>query len=44
MRLETSVYNALQLLGILPADRTPVADLFNKSNHNIDKEEELDGV
>ena len=41
MKLETSVYNALQVLGISLTDTTPLDDLFNKSNLNIDKE--LDG-
>jgi len=41
MKLETSVYNALQVLGISLTDTTPLEDLFNKSNLNIDKE--LDG-
>lgn len=41
MQLETSVYNALQVLGISLTDTTPLDDLFNKSNLNIDKE--LDG-
>ena len=41
MKLETSVYNALQVLGISLTDTTPLADLFNKSNFSIDKE--LDG-
>ena len=41
MKLKISVYNALQLLGISLTDTTPLEDLFNKSNLNIDKE--LDG-
>jgi DNA segregation ATPase FtsK/SpoIIIE-like protein len=41
MKLETSVYNALQILGISLTDTTPLVDLFNKSNFNTDKE--LDG-
>ena len=41
MKLETSVYNALQVLGISLTDTTPLADIFNKSNFNTDKE--LDG-
>ena len=41
MKLETSVYNALQVLGISLTDTTPLADLFNKSNFNVYKE--LDG-
>ena len=42
MKLETSVYNALQVIGISLTDTAPLADLFNKSNLNIDKE--LDGL
>lgn len=42
MKLETSVYNALQVIGISLTDTTPLIDLFNKSNLSIDKE--LDGV
>ena len=34
-------YNTLQVLGISLTDTTPLEDLFNKSNLNIDKE--LDG-
>lgn len=41
MKLETSVYNALQVIGISLTDTTPLIDLFNKSNLSIDKE--LDG-
>ncbi len=41
MKLETSVNNALQVLGISLTDTSPLKDLFNKSNLNIDKE--LDG-
>lgn len=41
MKLKTSVYNTLQILGISLTDTTPLDDLFNKSNLNIDKE--LDG-
>ena len=41
MKLKISVYNALQILGISLTDTTPLEDLFNKSNLNIDKE--LDG-
>ena len=39
--LQMSVYNTLQVLGISLTDTTPLEDLFNKSNLNIDKE--LDG-
>ena len=38
---EYAVYNTLQVLGISLTDTTPLEDLFNKSNLNIDKE--LDG-
>lgn len=41
MKLETSVYDALQVIGISLTDTTPLIDLFNKSNLSIDKE--LDG-
>ena len=41
IKLETSVYNALQVLGISLTDTTPLQDLFNESNFSIDKE--LDG-
>ncbi len=41
MQLKTSAYNALQILGISLTDTTPLEDLFNKSNLNINKE--LDG-
>ena len=37
-----SVYNTLQVQGISFIDTTPLEDLFNKSNINIDKE--LDGL
>ena len=42
MKLKMSVYNTLQVLGISLTDTTPLEDLFNKSNINIDKE--LDGL
>lgn len=38
MKLETSVYNALQVIGISLTDTTPLIDLFNRSNLSIDKE------
>ena len=38
---EYAVYNTLQVLGISLTDTTPLEDLFNKYNFNIDKE--LDG-
>ena len=41
MKLKISVYNTLLVLGISRTDTTPLEDLFNKSNLNIDKE--LDG-
>ena len=41
MKLDRSVYEVLQVLGISLTDTTPLKDLFNKSNFNIDKE--LDG-
>ena len=41
MKLKMSVYNTLQVLGISLTDTTPLEDLFNKSNLNIDKR--LDG-
>ena len=36
MKLKMSVYNTLQVLGISLTDTTPLEDLFNKSNINID--------
>lgn len=42
MKLERTVYETLQILGISLTDTTPLQDLFNKSNFSIDKE--LDGV
>ena len=41
LKLQMSVYNTLQVLGISLTDTTPLEGLFNKSNLNIDKE--LDG-
>ena len=41
LKLQMSVYNTLQVLEISLTDTTPLEDLFNKSNLNIDKE--LDG-
>ena len=41
LKLQMSVYNTLQVLGISLTDTTPLEDLFNKSNLNIGKE--LDG-
>ena len=41
LNLDRSVYEVLQVLGISLTDTTPLKDLFNKSNFNIDKE--LDG-
>ena len=41
MKIKISVYNTLQVLGISLTDTTPLEDLFNISNLNIDKE--LDG-
>ena len=41
MKLDRSVYETLQILGISLTDTTPLVDLFNKSNFSIDKE--LDG-
>ena len=37
MKIETSVYNALQVLGNSLTDSTPLADLFNESNINTEK-------
>ena len=42
LKLQMSVYNTLQVLGISLTDTTPLEDLFSKSNLNINKE--LDGV
>ena len=42
MKLERTVYETLQILGISLTDTTPLQDLFNKSNFSIDKE--LEGV
>ena len=41
LKLQMSVYNTLQVLGISLTDTTPLECLFNKSNLNIAKE--LDG-
>ena len=41
LKLQMSVYNTLQVLGISLTDTTPLEGFFNKSNLNID--EELDG-
>ena len=41
MKLERSIYETLQILGISLTDTTPLADLFMKSNFGIDNE--LDG-
>jgi hypothetical protein len=38
MKLERSVYEVLQILGISLTDKTPMRDLFNKSNFNYVKE------
>lgn len=40
--IHRSVYEVLKVLGISLTDTTPLKDLFNKSNFNIDKEH--DGV
>lgn len=37
MKLEMSVYNALQVMEISLTDTTPLINLFNKSNLSIDK-------
>ena len=42
MKLERSVYETLQILGISLTDTTPLADLFMKSNFSIDNEFEVD--
>lgn len=42
MQLERSVYEVLQILGISLTDKTPLRDLFDKSNFNYVKE--LDGA
>ena len=41
MKLDRTIYETLQILGISLTDTTPLQDLFNKSNFSIDKE--LDG-
>lgn len=41
MKLDRTIYEALQILGISLTDTTPLQDLFNKSNFSVDKE--LDG-
>ena len=38
LRLERSVYEVLQILGISLTDKTPIRDLFDKSNFNYLKE------
>ena len=42
MKLDRTIYETLQILGISLTDTTSLQDLFNKSNFSIDKE--LDGV
>ena len=42
LNIERSIYETLQILSISLTDKTPLKDLFNKSNFSIDKE--LDGV
>lgn len=41
LKLQMSLYNTLQVLGISLTNTTPLEDLSNKYNLNIDKE--LDG-
>ena len=38
MKLDRTIYETLQILGISLTDTTPLQDLFNKSNFSIDKE------
>jgi hypothetical protein len=38
LKLERSIYETLQILGISLTDKTPIRDLFDKSNFNIFKE------
>ena len=38
MRLERSIYEVLQILGISLTDKTQLRDLFDKSNFNNVKE------
>ncbi len=38
MKIERSVYEVLQILGISLTDKTPIRDLFDKSNFNYIKE------
>lgn len=41
LKIERSIYETLQILGMSLLDTTPLVDLFDKSNFSIDKE--LDG-
>ena len=41
MKLDRTIYETLQILGISLTDTTPLQDLLNNSNFSIDKE--LDG-
>ena len=43
LRLERSVYEVLQILGISLTDKTPIRDLFDKSNFNYLKEPDGSG-
>ena len=43
LRLERSVYETLQILGISLTDKTPIRDLFDKSNLNYLKEPDGSG-
>ena len=38
LNIERSIYETLQILSISLTDKTPLKDLFNKSNFSIDKE------
>ncbi len=43
LRLERSVYETLQILGISLTDKTSIRDLFDKSNFNYLKEPDGSG-
>jgi hypothetical protein len=38
LKLGRTIYETLQILGISLTDKTPIRDLFDKSNFNILKE------
>jgi hypothetical protein len=43
LKLERTIYETLQILGISLTDKTPIRELFDKSNFNIFKEPDGSG-